>query len=86
MYEQSLNIVKSTVIQIGLKIMTTNKRNNIEKATNHGSQTINDILAILRKHTDLDKLSGKQIGEIINAMYESNRIGYNKCGEEFSCW
>ena len=57
-------------------MITKRKLNNVRKSTNHGSQTIHDITITLSKHTNLSKLTGKQIGELINAMYESYRLGF----------
>lgn len=57
-------------------MITYRKLNNVRKSANYGPQTIHDITITLSKHTDLSRLTGKQIGELINAMYESYRLGF----------
>lgn len=66
--------------------LTNQKLASIAKATKHGEKTIQEIVNILKEHTDLSKLTGKQIGELINAMYASKEAGYNECGKEFGNW
>lgn len=58
--------------------MNERKLNNVYKSTTYGWRTVEDIIKVLGRHTDLDKLTGKQIGELINAMYESYRKGYEE--------
>lgn len=58
--------------------MNERKLNNVYKSTTYGRRTVEDIIKVLGRHTDLDKLTGKQIGELINAMYESYRKGYEE--------
>lgn len=57
-------------------MITDRKLNNVRKSANYGPQTISDIVVTLSKHTDINKLTGKQIGELVNAMYESYRLGF----------
>ena len=57
-------------------MITDRKLNNVRKSAHYGPQTIHDITITLSKHTDLSKLTGKQIGELVNAMYESYRLGF----------
>lgn len=57
-------------------MITDRKLNNVRKSAHYGPQTIHDITITLSKHTDLNKLTGKQIGELVNAMYESYRLGF----------
>lgn len=66
--------------------MTTSKQNRINETANYGQKTIKDIMAVLGKHVDLSKLTDKQIGQLINAMYENYQNGYNACGKEFGNW
>lgn len=64
--------------------MNTRKYNAARKACNFGDKTFRDIVAVLAKHTDLDKLTGKQIGELVNAMYQSNLHGQNEIISEYN--
>ena len=57
-------------------MITERKLNNVRKSANYGPQTIHDITLTLSKYTDLGRLTGKQIGELVNAMYESYRLGF----------
>ena len=64
--------------------MNAKKYNAAQKACIHGPRTFRDCLKTLECYTDLSKLTGKQIGEIINDMYRSCEIGrdemYNELG------
>ncbi|WP_455994869.1 hypothetical protein [Porphyromonas endodontalis] len=66
--------------------LTTQKLNNIMRTTRHGEKTIKALVNVLSQYTDLSKLTGAQIGELINAMYASKENGYNECGKEFGNW
>lgn len=64
--------------------MNTRKYNAARKACNFGGKTFIDIVEVLAKHTALDKLTGRQIGELVNAMYASNLHGQNTILSEFN--
>lgn len=55
--------------------MNTRKYNAARKACHYGDRTFADILEVLSQHTSLGDLTGKQIGEICNAMYQSSENG-----------
>lgn len=64
--------------------MNAKKYNAARKACNFGDKTFRDIVATMSKYTDLNKLTGRQIGELVNAMYASNQHGQNEIIEEYN--
>lgn len=64
--------------------MNTRKYNAARKACNFGDKTFRDIVDVMSKHTDLDKLTGRQIGELVNAMYASSLHGQNEIISEYN--
>lgn len=66
--------------------MNARKLNAAKKASRYSGKTFDDILKVLEKFTDLDKLTGKQIGELINAMYAQKEYGSNEMYQEMKSW
>lgn len=66
--------------------MTQRKINAARKVATVGSATFDAILKVLNEYTDLDKLTGKQIGELIDAMYAQKEYGSNEMYEEMKHW
>lgn len=62
--------------------METRKYNAARKACRYGDRTFDAIVKTLGTYTDLDKLTGKQIGELVNAMYASCETGRNEMYKE----
>lgn len=66
--------------------MNARKLNAAKRASRYNGKTFDDILKVLEKFTDLDKLTGKQIGELINAMYAQKEYGSNEMYQEMKSW
>lgn len=66
--------------------MNTRKYNAARKAAGLGDKTFRDIVKVLEQYTDIAKLTGKQIGELVNAMYASNLNGQNQIAKEYELW
>lgn len=64
--------------------MNTRKYNAARVACRYGEQTFKAIVAQIARHTDLDKLTGRQIGELVNAMYTSCEVGRSEMYNELS--
>lgn len=64
------------------KKMNARKFNSAQRASNYSGRTFDEIIKTLSKYTDLSKLTGKQIGELVNAMYASKEIGSNEMYDE----
>lgn len=62
--------------------MNAKKYNAARRACRYEDTTFWDIVKVLEKFTDLEKLTGRQIGELVNAMYASNQHGQNKMVKE----
>lgn len=62
--------------------MNARKLNAAQRASNYSGRTFDEIIKTLSKYTDLSKLTGKQIGELVNAMYASKEIGANEMYDE----
>ena len=63
--------------------MKTRKYNKARQFSELGSKTFTDCLETLERFVDTDKLTAKQVADILDAMYASGIWGYNQAFSEF---
>lgn len=63
--------------------MKTRKYNKARAISELGSRTFTDCLETLERFVDTDKLTAKQVADILDAMYASGIWGYNQAFNEF---